>query len=60
MKKYQQVTIIGKLPNRDVILFDGGGKSKCVTYESNLAGIGQFKANEFLMVYEENDSCKQW
>lgn len=57
MKRYKQVTIIGKLPRRDVILFDvGGGKSKCVTCESNLAEIGQFKANEFLMEYEELDS----
>ena len=55
MKRYKQVTIIGKLPRRDVILFDGEGKSKCVTCESNLAGIGQFKANEFLVEYEEID-----
>ena len=48
-----QVTITGKLPDRQITLYVCGGKSKCVTCESNVAGIGQFKANEFLMEYEE-------
>lgn len=54
MKITRQVTITGRLPHRDVSEYTaGGGKSKCVTCESNVAGIGQFKANEFLMEYEE-------
>lgn len=53
MKRTRQVTITGKLPYRDVSEYTAGGKSKCVTCESNVSGIGQFKANEFLMEYEE-------
>lgn len=51
MKKFEQLTITGKLPHRLVEVYRGGGKSKCVTCESNSAGIGQFKANEFIMEY---------
>lgn len=53
MKKFEQLTITGKLPHRLVEVYHGGGKSKCVTCASNSAGIGQFKANEFIMVYED-------
>lgn len=53
MKKILQLTITGKLPNRMAVVYDGGGKSKCVTSNSNSAGIGKFKANEFILEYEE-------
>ncbi len=47
-----QVSITGKLPQRDVTYFNGKGKARCLTVESYLRGIGQYGTTDFLLEYE--------
>ena len=56
MRKFEQVSISGKLPKRDIELYVGGGKARCVTCESFVRGIGMQKTTDWLMEYEEIDS----
>lgn len=56
IKRFLQITITGKLPHRDASVYGkmgGGNKAKCVTTNSNTAGIGQAHANEFILEYLE-------
>lgn len=55
-----QVTIKGTADARSLFPYDGGGKSKCVTRNSNVAGVGQYNSNEFILEYddEQGNSCE--
>ena len=54
--KIIQVTIKGKLPKRELTIYNGGGKARCVTCESFLRGIGQHGTTDFLMEYEDGEN----
>lgn len=53
MRKFVQVSISGKLPRRDVSLYAGGGKARCVTCESFMRCVGMQKTTDWIMNYEE-------
>ena len=53
VRKFEQVSISGKLPERCVTLYVGKGKSRCLTCESFLRGIGIQKTTDWIMEYEE-------
>lgn len=55
MRKFEQVSISGKLPRRDIELY-AGGKARCVTCESFMRGVGMQKTTDWIMEYEEIDS----
>lgn len=48
-----QVSIYGKLPERYVEAYDGGGKARCVTCESFARGVGMQKTTDWIMEYED-------
>lgn len=48
-----QVSIYGKLPDRYVEAYDGGGKARCVTCESFARGVGMQKTTDWIMEYED-------
>ena len=53
MRKFEQVSISGKIPRRDIELYVGNGKARCLTCESFVRGIGMQKTTDWIMEYEE-------
>ena len=53
VRNFEQVSIFGKLPKREIMLYVGGGKGRCLTCESFVRGIGMQKTTDWIMEYEE-------
>ena len=53
VRNFEQVSIFGKLPKREITLYVGGGKARCLTCESFVRGIGMQKTTDWIMEYEE-------
>ena len=54
VRNFEQVSIFGKLPKREIMLYVGGGKGRCLTCESFVRGIGMQKTTDWIMEYEED------
>ncbi len=53
VQKCVEISIIGNLLYRQIIVIGGGQKIGCLTTNSNTAGVGQQKTSKWLLEYEE-------
>lgn len=55
-----QVSIYGKLPERYVQTYEGGGgKARCVTCESFARGVGMQKTTDWIMEYDTDQGSDE-
>ena len=50
---FLQTSIVGKLPQRDIVVYRGNGKARCLTCESYIRGVGMQATTDWILVYEE-------
>lgn len=56
VRNFEQVSIFGKLPKREITLYVGEGKARCLTCESFVRGIGMQKTTDWIMEIEDAES----
>ena len=57
VRNFEQVSIFGKLPKREIMLYVGGGKGRCLTCESFVRGIGMQKTTDWSYVEIHMGEC---
>ena len=50
--QFLQTSIVGKLPQRDIVVYRGNGKARCLTCESYIRGVGIQATTDWILVYE--------
>ena len=55
MRKSVEISIVGNLNYRQIIVVGGGQKIGCLTTNSNTAGVGTQKTSRWFLEYEEID-----
>lgn len=50
---FLQTSIVGKLPERDIVVYRGNGKARCLTCESYIRGVGMQATTDWSLVYEK-------
>lgn len=53
MRKSVEISIVGNLNYRQIIVVGGGQKIGCLTTQSNTAGVGTQKTSKWFLEYEE-------
>lgn len=52
-QSFLQTSIVGKLPQRDIVVYRGNGKARCITCESYIRGVGLQATTDWILVYEK-------
>ncbi len=53
VRKSVEISIVGNLHYRQIIVVGGGQKIGCLTTNSNTAGVGTQKTSKWFLEYEE-------